>query len=104
MAQQKQIRLGTMSLQVRSLSGLRIRRCHELWCRSQMQLGSAVAMARPIPAATTPIRSLAQEPPYTASAALKGQKTKKKEKKKKNQKIHQNYLNISKITSHAQIQ
>ena len=27
------------------LSGLGIRRCHELWCRSQMQLGSHVAVA-----------------------------------------------------------
>ena len=28
-----------------SLSGLRIPRCQELWCRSQMQLGSRVAAA-----------------------------------------------------------
>ena len=28
-----------------SLSGLRIRHCHELWCRSQMWLGSHVAVA-----------------------------------------------------------
>ena len=37
-----------MRLWVRSLawiSGLRIRHCHELQCRSQTQLGSAVAMA-----------------------------------------------------------
>ena len=37
-----------MSLQVRSLaslSGLRIWHCRELWCRSQMQLGSGVAVA-----------------------------------------------------------
>ena len=25
--------------------GLQIRRCHELWCRSQRQLGSPVAVA-----------------------------------------------------------
>ena len=40
-AQSKRIRLGTMRLQVRSLaslSGLRIRRCCELWCRSQIRL------------------------------------------------------------------
>ena len=46
MAQQKQIRLRTRRLRVRSLaslSGLRIWRCPELWCRSQMQLGSGVA-------------------------------------------------------------
>ena len=27
------------------LSGLRIGRCHELWCRSQTQLGAGVAVA-----------------------------------------------------------
>ena len=48
MAQWKQIQLGTMRLRVRSLtwlSGLRIRRGHELWCKSQKQLGSGVAVA-----------------------------------------------------------
>ena len=47
MAQQKQIQLGIMRLQIQSLaslSGLRIRRCHELWCRSQMWLKSGVAV------------------------------------------------------------
>ena len=48
MAQQKQIRLGTVRLRVQSLaslSGLRARRCRELWCRSQPRLGSGVAVA-----------------------------------------------------------
>ena len=27
------------------ISGLRIRHCHELWCRSKMQLGSSLAVA-----------------------------------------------------------
>ena len=39
---------GTMRLRVRSLallSGLRIQRCRELWCRLQPQLGSCVAVA-----------------------------------------------------------
>ena len=52
MAQLKQIQLGTMRLQVQtlaSLSGLRIWRCRELWY---------------MPAAVTPIRPLAWEPPY----------------------------------------
>ena len=47
-AQQKQIRLGTMRLQVQSLAspnGLRIWHCRELWCRSKMRLGSGVAVA-----------------------------------------------------------
>ena len=47
-AQQKQIPLGTVRLRVRSLvslSGLGIRRCHELLCRLQTWLGSHVAVA-----------------------------------------------------------
>ena len=47
MAQQKQIQLETMMLQIQSLaslSGLRIRCCHELWGRSQMQLRPSVAV------------------------------------------------------------
>ena len=46
--QQKRIQLGTMRFLVRSLaslSGLRIRHCRDLWCRSQMWLGSGVAVA-----------------------------------------------------------
>jgi len=45
---QKRIQLGTMRLQVQALallSGLRIQRGWELWCRSQMYLGSGVAVA-----------------------------------------------------------
>ena len=48
MAQQKWIQLGTMRLWVlslASLSGLRIRHCCDLWCWSQMRLGSGVAKA-----------------------------------------------------------
>ena len=45
--QRKRIQLGTMR-QVQSLallSGLRIWHCLELWCRSQMLLGSGMAVA-----------------------------------------------------------
>ena len=48
MAQWRRIRLGTMRLRVRSLalfSGVRIWRCHELWCGSWTRLGSGVAVA-----------------------------------------------------------
>ena len=48
MAQRKWIWLETTRLRVRSLaslSGFRIHRCRELWCRSQMRLGSGVAVA-----------------------------------------------------------
>ena len=50
MAQQKQIRLVSMRMRVRSLVlpsgwGMGIWLCCELWCRLQMQLGSGVAVA-----------------------------------------------------------
>ena len=48
MAQRKQIQLGIMRLRVQSLallSGLRIWRCHEMWCRSQTWLRSGIAGA-----------------------------------------------------------
>ena len=48
MTQRKQIRLGTMSLWVRSLallSRLKIWRCRELWCRLQTWLRSGVTVA-----------------------------------------------------------
>ena len=48
MAQWKRTRLVSMRMQVQSLaslSGLRNRCCCELWCRSQMWLGSGTAMA-----------------------------------------------------------
>ena len=64
-AQWKQIQLGTVGLGVRSLaslSGLRIWRCRELWCR---------------PAATALIRPLAWELPYAVGAALKKMKINK---------------------------
>ena len=47
-AQWKQIWPASTRMQIQSLalySGLRIRRCHELWCMSQTQLGSDVAVA-----------------------------------------------------------
>ena len=48
MAQGQQTQLGTMRLQGRFLallSELRIQSCCELWCRSQTQLGSSIAVA-----------------------------------------------------------
>ena len=46
--QQKQIRPGSMRMQIPSLvslSGLGIRHCQELWCGSPMRLGSCVTGA-----------------------------------------------------------
>ena len=48
MAQQQRTQLVSMRTQVRSLaslSGLRIQRCCELWCRLKMWLGSGLALA-----------------------------------------------------------
>ena len=64
-----------MRMQVRSpasLSGLRIQRWHELWCRLQMQLGSCIDVAV----------AKAWEPPYATGEALKRQKDKQKFKNK----------------------
>ena len=77
-------------MQVQSLallSGLRIWRCRELWCRSQMRLGSGVAVSCGVdrrcsldlvlpwlwrrPAATALIGLLAWEPLYAVGEALK---------------------------------
>ena len=60
-----------------SLSGLTIRRCRELWCRSQMWLRSRV----PVAVAAAPIRPLAWESPYAMGRALEETKGKKKKKK-----------------------
>ena len=57
---------------------LRIRHCHVLWCRSQMQLGSQVAITVAVAAAAAPIQPLAWELPYTANLALKSQKKKRR--------------------------
>ena len=73
-----------MRLRVRPLallSGLRIRRCHELWCRLQMRLRSGVAVAVAVVEAggysSAPIRPLAWEPPYSAGVALEKAKRQK---------------------------
>ena len=84
--QQKQIQLGTTKLRVRSLallSGLRIQRCREMWCRSQMRLRSGMFWLWHRPAAVAPIRPLAWESPFAGRAAQKRKKTKKKKKGKK---------------------
>ena len=60
-------------LTLASLSGLRIWRCQELWCRSRTRLGSRIAGLWCRPAAVAPIEPLVWEPPYAAGAALKRQ-------------------------------
>ena len=74
-------------MQVRSLdwlSGLRIRRCHELWYRSQTLLGSSMDVAVAIAsAAIAPVRPLSWEIPYAEGVSLKSKKIKKFEKKER---------------------
>ena len=60
---------------MKNRSSFRTRRCRELWCGSQMRLGSCVAVA------TAPIRPLAWEPPCAGGAAL-GKKKKNRYTKK----------------------
>ena len=94
----ERIQLGTMALWVRSLalfSGLRIRRCCELWCRSKMRLGSGIAVA----VASSRISDLT---PSLGTSICHGcgPKKKKNKQKTKKQKTKQNppppkALNIS---------
>ena len=81
MAKRKQIQLGTMGLQVRSLTsliGLRIQHCPELWYigpRHSSDLALLWLWCRL--AAVAPIRPLAWTPLYAMGAVLKIQKMKK---------------------------
>ena len=68
----------TQVLSLALFSGLRILRCPELWCRSQMWLRSGVAVAvmwlwHKL-AVTAQIRPLIWETPYSTDAALKRKK------------------------------
>ena len=61
-----------------SLSGLRICHCRELWCRSQMRLGSVLLCLW-----CRPIGPLAWELPYAGGAALKSKKAPPPQKKRR---------------------
>ena len=58
------------------LSGLRIQRCSELWCRSRHHSDPALLWLWHRPTATAQICPLAWESPYAASGALKSKKKK----------------------------
>ena len=64
-----------------SPSELRIPNCHELWCRSQTQLGSGIVWLCHRLAPTLPTWPLAWEHPYAVGRVLKS-KTKTKQTKK----------------------
>ena len=83
-AQWKQTQLVSTKIQLRSLaslSGLRIWHCHELWCRSQMRLGSELLWLWRRPGATVLVQPLVWELPYATGVAIKRKPKKKKEKK-----------------------
>ena len=67
--------MKTQAPSLASISGLRNRRCCELWCRLQTQLGSGVAMALGRPVAAAPIQLLAWETPYATGVAVKNKQT-----------------------------
>ena len=78
-AQQKQIQLGTMRLQVQSLtslSGLRISCFREPWCGSQTWLGSGLAVAMVEAGSCSP-----NETPSLGTSMCRGCSPKKKSKK-----------------------
>ena len=75
MAQPSRTRLVSMRMRFQSLAllgGLRIQRCHELWCSLQVWLGSGIAVAVAVAGTYT------SELPYALGVALKRQKKKKK--------------------------
>ena len=67
------------------LSGLRIWRCCELWCRLQMRSDPALLWLWCRLVATAPIIPLAWESPYAAGAAQEIAKRQKTNKQTKNQ-------------------
>ena len=74
------------------LSGLRVWRCCELWCRSQTGLDPTLQWQRP--AAADPIQPLACEPPYATGVAPKS----KKKKERKGEKITKLIENLAFIS------
>ena len=79
--QQKRIQLVTTRLRVgsqASLSGLRIRRCRELWCRSKTWLGSGIAVALAWASGYSSNLTPSLENSICHGCSPKNQKTKKK--------------------------
>ena len=67
-----------------SLSGLRIRRCRELWCMSQARLGSSIAVA--VALVQTPNLGTSTCCTYVPKTKTIKKKKRKKERKKINKK------------------
>ena len=91
MVQQKQIRLETLRLQVRSLaslSGLKIHCCSELCCRSQSQLGSNVAVAVALAGDYSSDETPSLETSICCECNPKKEKKKKKKKKERKKSVY----------------
>ena len=91
-AQWKQAQPVSMRIWVQSLasfSGLRIRCCHELWCRLQTQLGFRLLLLGlwHRPAASSPIQPLAWKLPSAAGAAPPPLKKHKTTQKRRNPRV-----------------
>ena len=96
-APHKQIWLASMRMQVRSLallSGLRVRRFCELWCRSQTCLRSHVAVAAVVAVAAASGYNSNSTPGLGTSICC-GCSPKKTKKKKSLRTPHKNYSNWS---------
>ena len=76
------VSMGMRVQSLASLSGWRILCCHELQCRSQIRLGSGVAVAVGEAGAIAPIWPLAWKFPYAMGATQKKKKKKKKERER----------------------
>ena len=100
MAQQKRIRLGILRLwdgSLASLSELRIRCCHELWCRLQMRLGSGIAVAL----AWSGSCGFDSTPCLGTSTCNEYSPEKQKKKKKKKKKGGKDTINEKKSKKHS---
>ena len=80
------------------LSGLGIRRCCDLWCRSQTWLGSVIAVA--VAGSCNSYWILAWEHPYGMGVALKSKKKKKKKRKEERKKKRERERKEERKNSH----
>ena len=76
------VSIRTKVLSLASLRGLRIQHCHKLQCRSQMWLGSVVAVAVAQAGSCTSDSSLNLETSIWQGVVLKRKKEKRKRKEK----------------------
>ena len=79
------------------LSGLRIRRCRELWCRSQMRFGCRVAVAVAYAGGYSSSQTPSLGTSVCHSGALKDKKRKKKKKLTKDRLTWSSRVNAARL-------